>query len=599
LLKEIKVLDHLGDWKKSQGCGTLRAADKGAKVTLMGWVHRRREHGGLAFVDLRDSSGLCQAVFQEAMSERVRELGAEWVVALRGELRMRPEGMRNPEMPSGDVELLVEQMRVLNKSRTPPFPIESFHQGEVGEDLRLKYRYLDLRRRDMQDRMTFRHEVALQLRRFLSGEGFREIETPLLIRSTPEGARDYVVPSRVHPGKFYALPQSPQLYKQLLMVAGYEKYFQLARCLRDEDLRGDRQPEHTQIDMEMSFVTEDDVFDLVERMLQSVFREVMGRELPAPFSRMSFREAMDRYGSDKPDLRFGLELADLSEACAGAEFKAFRSVVEAGGVVKGLRVPAGAGFSRKEIEELERSAKAFRAKGLAWMKVAAGAPTGGVSKFFAGETGETILRTLEAEDGDLILMVGDAWEIAAQALGAVRKALGLKLNLIEPDAFRFLWVHEFPLFEWNAELERWEAMHHLFSMPLDEDLSRLDDDPGKVRGQLYDLVCNGVELASGSIRIHRRDIQEKVMAVVGIDEEEAEKRFGFLLGAFDYGAPPHGGIAPGLDRLLMVLDGGDSIRDYIAFPKTLQAKSLMVDAPTSIEGKQLEELSIEIRRESD
>ncbi len=591
------MLDHQGDWKKSHGCGNLRASDEGGEVILMGWVHRRREHGGLAFVDLRDSSGICQVVFQEAMSDRVRELGAEWVVALRGKVNLRPEEMRNADMPSGDVEILVEEMRILNESLTPPFPIESFHQGEVGEDLRLKYRYLDLRRRDMQDRMTFRHNVVLEVRDFLSSQGFREIETPMFIRSTPEGARDYVVPSRVHPGMFYALPQSPQLYKQLLMVAGYEKYFQMARCFRDEDLRGDRQPEHTQIDMEMSFVTEDEIFDVVERMLESVFKNVMGQELKVPFDRMSFQEVMDLYGSDKPDLRFGLELSDLSEACAQSEFKAFTGVVEAGGVVKGLCVPGGASFSRKEIEELEKSAKTYHAKGLAWMKVDEGGLAGGVSKFFGGGAGESIVKMLKAGAGDLILMVGDEWETAATAMGAVRNALGRKLDLIKPDDFRFLWVHKFPLFGWDEEKKAFEAMHHLFTLPLDEDLEYLDSDPGKVRGQLYDLVCNGVELASGSIRIHRRDIQEKVMAVVGIDKAEAERRFGFLLGAFDYGAPPHGGIAPGLDRLLMVLDGGDSIRDYIAFPKTLQAKSLMVDSPAPIDEEQLRELSIEIRKE--
>ena len=591
------MLDHLGDWKKSHGCGELRAGDEGAEVVLMGWVHRRREHGGLACVDLRDSSGICQVVFQEAMSERVRELGSEWVVALRGRVNLRPEDMRNADMPSGEVEILVDELRILNESQTPPFPIESFHQGEVGEDLRLKYRYLDLRRREMQDRMTFRHRVVLQVRDFLSSQGFREIETPMLIRSTPEGARDYVVPSRIHHGMFYALPQSPQLYKQLLMVAGYEKYFQIARCLRDEDLRGDRQPEHTQIDMEMSFVTEDEVFDVIERMLQSVFENVVGQDLEVPFARMSFQEVMDLYGSDKPDLRFGLELHDLSEACAKSEFKAFTGVVESGGVVKGLRVPGGASFSRKEIEELEKSAKTYRAKGLAWMKVEDSGLAGGVSKFFGGGAGDAVVEILGAEAGDLVLMVGDEWETAATSMGAVRNALGRKLELIEPKDFRFLWVHKFPLFEKDEDSGAWQAMHHLFTMPLDEDMQYLDSDPGKVRGQLYDLVCNGVELASGSVRIHRRDIQEKVMATVGIDKAEAERRFGFLLGAFDYGAPPHGGIAPGLDRLLMVLDGGDSIRDYIAFPKTLQAKSLMVDSPAPIDADQLKELSIDIREE--
>jgi len=591
------VLSHLEDWKKSHSCGALRAADEGSEVTLMGWVHRRRDHGGLAFVDLRDSGGRCQVVFQEEAGEALREIRSEWVLALRGRVRLRPEGMRNADMPTGDVEVEVLELKILNQSETPPFPIESGHQGEVSEDLRLKYRYLDLRRAEMQERMSFRHQVVLSVREFLHGEGFREVETPLLIRSTPEGARDYVVPSRVHPGMFYALPQSPQLYKQLLMVAGFEKYFQIAHCLRDEDLRGDRQPEHTQIDMEMSFVNEEDIFDVVERMLASVFEKAMGQDLPTPFPRMSFHEAMDLYGSDKPDLRFGMEMADLSEIAGASEFKAFRSVVEGGGVVRGLRVPGASGFSRREIEEQEKAAKTYRAKGLAWMKVEDEGLAGGVSKFFGGDIEARLREALGLESGDLLLMVADRWETACQSLGAVRSALGKKLGLIAEGEFKFLWVHRFPLFEWDEDKERWEAKHHLFTMPCPEDFEHLESDPGQVHGQLYDLVCNGVELASGSIRIHRRDIQERVMAVVGIDKEEARERFGFLLGAFDYGAPPHGGIAPGLDRLLMVLDGGDSIRDYIAFPKTLQAKSLMVDSPAPIGEEQLRELSLRIEVE--
>jgi aspartyl-tRNA synthetase len=543
-------------------------------------------------MDLRDSSGICQLVFQDEGDLRVAEIRSEWVIAVRGTVRLRPEGMRNADMPSGDVEVLVSELKVLNESLTPPFPIENFHQGEVSEDLRLQYRYLDLRRKEMQERIRFRHRLVLAVRNYLSEQGFREIETPMFIRSTPEGARDYVVPSRVHPGKFYALPQSPQLYKQLLMVAGYEKYFQLARCFRDEDLRGDRQPEHTQIDMEMSFVTEDDVFEVIEGMLHSVFREVLDRDLEIPFPRMSFHEVMDLYGSDKPDLRFGLELMDLGEIAADCEFQAFRSVMESGGAVRGIRVPQGATFSRKEIEGLEKAAKTYRAKGLAWMKQEEGAFKGGVSKFFEGEIADRLRTATGMEDGDLLLMVADRWETSCSAMGAVRNQLARKLDLIVRGEFRFLWVHRFPMFEQVEDSGEWRAMHHLFTMPRPEDMEYLDSDPGRVHGQLYDLVCNGVELASGSIRIHRRDLQEKVMSVVGIDREEAQKRFGFLLGAFDYGAPPHGGIAPGLDRLLMVLDGGDSIRDYIAFPKTLQAKSLMVDSPSEISGEQWKELHI-------
>jgi len=591
------VLDDLGRWRRSADCAALKAADAGREVTLMGWVHRRRDHGNLVFIDLRDRSGLCQVVFtgaDEVLREALKPVRSEWVLGVRGRVRPRPAEMVNPELPSGAIELVAEELRVLAASPTPPFAIESFQEGEVSDDLRLKFRYLDLRRREMQARMRFRHAVTLAVRRHLDGEGFLEIETPMLIRSTPEGARDYVVPSRVQPGNFYALPQSPQLYKQLLMVAGYEKYFQIARCLRDEDLRGDRQPEHTQIDMEMSFVGEDEVFAVVERMLLAVFREVLGRELALPFPRLSYAEAMARYGSDKPDLRFGLELMDLGAVAAKSEFAAFTGVLAAGGSVRGLVVPGGATFSRKEIEELEAVAKTYKAKGLAWLKRGAEGLSGGVAKFFPGALGEALVSASGLGEGDLLLMVGDQGETPSIALGAVRSALGAKLGLAVGQDFRFLWVHRFPMFE-RDEQGAWQAMHHLFTMPYPEDLPLLEKDPGRVHGQLYDLVCNGVELASGSIRIHRRDIQERVMAVVGIDKAEAERRFGFLLGAFDYGAPPHGGIAPGLDRLLMVLDGGLSIRDYIAFPKTLQGKCLMVGSPAPLDAAQLDELQLALR----
>ncbi len=591
------MFENLGDWKRSGACASLNATDEGAEVILTGWVQRRRDHGALVFIDLRDRSGVCQVVVDGedvVLAEQLKSVRSEWVLAVKGRVRLRPEEMRNTDMASGEVEVLAGAVKILNHSQTPPFPIETFQESEVGDDLRFKYRFLDLRRREMQERMAFRHRVVLAVRDHLDELGFLEIETPLLIRSTPEGARDYVVPSRLQPGLFYALPQSPQLYKQLLMVGGYEKYFQIARCLRDEDLRGDRQPEHTQIDMEMSFVDEEEIFAVVEEMLGSVFGKVMDRELPTSFPRLSYREAMDRYGSDKPDLRFGLELVDLSEAAAASEFKAFRSVLDAGGSVRGIRVPGGARFSRREIEELEASAKTYRAKGLAWMKCDEGGLTGGVSKFFGGAAGEALVAATGLVAGDLLVMVGDQGEVTCTALGAVRVALGSKLDLIEAGEFHFLWVHRFPLFERSEEGGEWQAMHHLFTMPDDEDIEHLDSDPGRVRGQLYDLVCNGVELASGSIRIHRRDLQERVMAVVGIDKEDAERRFGFLLGAFDYGAPPHGGLAIGLDRFLMVLDGGDSIRDYIAFPKTLQAKSLMVESPSPLEPEQLRELNLSV-----
>ncbi|MCP4544865.1 MAG: aspartate--tRNA ligase [bacterium] len=594
------MLDNLGDWKRSDACADLRQDDDNREVLLMGWVHRRRDHGGLVFLNLRDRSGICQVVIDSedaCILEKVKHIRSEFVLAVKGRVRLRPDGMRNAEMPSGDVEVLVEELRILNASKTPPFPIESVVQDEVSDEIRFKYRYLDLRRHEMQERMIFRHDIVRAIRDFLSSEGFLEIETPLLIRSTPEGARDYVVPSRLQQGCFYALPQSPQLYKQLLMVAGYEKYFQMARCMRDEDLRGDRQPEHTQIDMEMSFVSEEEIFAVVESLLQHIFKTVMGQDLPGSFLCLSYAEAMDRFGTDKPDMRFGLELVDLSEIAAASTFNAFKSVVESGGRVKGIRVPGAATFSRKQITELEDLAKHFKAKGLAWMKVTEEGLSGGVSKFFADAPGEAIAQAMELEVGDLLLMVADTPQVAAVSLGAVRSRLGAQLKLTEPGDFRFLWVHRFPLFEWNEDHQRWDAMHHLFSMPCLEDIDKLESDPGQVHGQLYDLVCNGVELASGSIRIHRRDIQERVMAVVGIDKAEAEERFGFLLGAFDFGAPPHGGIAPGLDRLLMVLDGGSSIRDYIAFPKTLKGTSPMVGSPSPIDDEQLKELGLEIRGE--
>jgi aspartyl-tRNA synthetase len=591
------LLENLGDWKRSHACAALSATDEGQDVTIMGWVHKRRDHGSLVFINLRDISGTCQVVIDsedEQILERVKSIRSEFVLGIRGLVRLRPEGMRNDEMASGAIEVLVTELRILNSSKTPPFPIESSVQDEASEDLRFKYRFLDLRRREMRDRMIFRHQVSLAIRDFLSSEGFMEIETPLLIRSTPEGARDYVVPSRLHPGNFYALPQSPQLYKQLLMVAGFEKYFQLARCLRDEDLRGDRQPEHTQIDMEMSFTSEEEIFDVVERLLGYIFSNVMSKELPTPFERLTYDEVIDRFGTDKPDLRFGLELMDLSEIAARSDFKAFSSVIADGGKVRCIHVPGGGKFSRKEITELEDLAKHFGARGLAWMKMDESALTGGVSKFFVGDLAGEICAKTGMAQGDLLLMVADTVKVSAIALGAVRSRLGEKLQLTKPEDFRFLWVHRFPLFERNEEHQRWDATHHLFTMPAEEDIEKLESDPGAVKGQLYDLVCNGVELASGSIRIHRRDIQERVMAVVGIDKEDAERRFGFLLGAFDFGAPPHGGIAPGLDRLLMVLGGGDSIRDYIAFPKTLKGASPMVGSPSPIDQQQLDELGIRI-----
>ncbi|HET9234177.1 MAG TPA: aspartate--tRNA ligase [Candidatus Eisenbacteria bacterium] len=591
----LPVVESMGGWRRSHLCGELRASHAGHEAVLMGWVQRTRDHGGVVFIDLRDHSGITQIVFHPAALSaadlgKARSARAEFVLAIRGNVVARPANMVNRDLATGEVEVDATQVRVLNVSRTPPFPIED--DADVTEDLRLRYRYLDLRRFSLQEALRLRARVSLEVRSFLTGQGFAEIETPMMVRPTPEGARDYIVPSRLHPGKFYALPQSPQLYKQILMVSGMNKYFQLARCLRDEDLRADRQPEHTQIDIEMAFVTEEEVFAVIEGLFSHVFRTCLGVELPVPFERLTYREAMDRFGTDKPDRRFELELVDVSQAAAQTEFGVFKSALAHGGTVKALRVPDGAGRSRKDIDDLEAAARTYGAKGLAWTKLGASGPEGGIAKFLSGHSG--ILEALNAEPGDLLLFVADAWPIACKALGAVRTVLGEPLVAGRDRDFRFLWVREFPLFEFNPDRGRWEAAHHIFSMPMEEHFQYLETDPGKVHAHLYDLVANGIELASGSIRIHRRDIQERVMKVLGITREEADRRFGFLLEAFQYGAPPHGGIAPGLDRLIMVMSGRKSLRDVIAFPKTARATSLMDQAPAPVDAEDLEALHIRI-----
>jgi len=587
--------EAMGDWVRSHHCGALRGDDAGTEAVLMGWVHRNRDHGGVLFVDLRDHTGITQVVFHPEKVDpetlrKVRAVRAEFVLAVRGRTARRPGEMVNPDLPTGEIEVEAADARVLNVSRTPPFPVDD--ETEVGEDLRLRYRYLDLRRFSLQETLRLRSRATLEIRNHLAGRGFVEVETPMMVRPTPEGARDYIVPARLHPGKFYALPQSPQLYKQILMVSGMDRYFQLARCLRDEDLRADRQPEHTQIDMEMAFVREDDVFGVVEELMAHVFRSCLGVDLPTPFPRLTYREAMDRYGTDKPDLRFDLELVDVSPQVAGSGFGVFAQAVARGGVVKALRVPEGAALSRKEIDGLEAAARTYGAKGLAWTKVGADGFEGGVGKHL-GEA-RPLAEATGAVAGDLLLFVADAWNVAAKSLGAVRSVLGEPLVRGREQEFRFLWVREFPLFEFNPDRGRWEAAHHLFSMPMEEHLPYLETDPGKVHAHLYDLVANGVELASGSIRIHRRDIQERVMKVVGMSLEEADRRFGFLLEAFQYGAPPHGGIAPGLDRLIMLMSGRRSLRDVIAFPKTARAASLMDQAPSEVDPHDLLDLHIRI-----
>ena len=583
-------------------CGALRAADAGTTVILNGWVHRKRDHGGISFINLRDRYGLTQVVVDSDAPADLAELAAdlrmEFCIAVEGTVRLRPDSMKNPDMPTGEVEVVAKTVKILSRSEVPPFVIDE--KTNASEELRLKYRYLDLRSDTMQRHLALRSRVAYAVREFLVKRDFLEIETPTFIKSTPEGARDYLVPSRLYPGKFYALPQSPQLYKQILMVSGFDRYFQIARCYRDEDARGDRQPEFTQIDLEMSFVSRDDVLSLIEGMMGHVFRETMKIELPATFTRLSWEDAMNRYGTDKPDLRFDLEMQDGAALAEKGTFQAFKDALAAGGAVKALVVPgAAATTSRKNIDELEGAAKIFKARGLGWMKVAegeAGKPAleGGISKFFEGKADE-VCGELGAKPGDLLLFVADAkHRVACTALGAVRSKLGKDLNLIKEGTFAFAWIIDFPLFEWNEEEEKWDAAHHMFSWPQEQYHETLESDPGSVKGDLYDLVLNGYELASGSIRIHDPELQKRIFRIVGFSEEEAAEKFGFLTEAFKYGAPPHGGIAPGLDRLVMLMAGETSIKEVIAFPKNSFAQSLMDDCPSEVDSKQLVDLHINI-----
>ena len=581
--------------KRTVTCGELRAADEGKTVTLNGWVHRNRDHGGVQFFNLRDRYGLTQVVINPdaapALKDVAAELKFEYVVAVEGTVQKRPDEMVNTDMETGAIEVAANAIHILTRSETLPFMIDE--RSEAREDLRLQYRYLDLRSFSMQRKIKLRHDVSFRVREYLHENGFYEIETPTLIRSTPEGARDFLVPSRLNPGTFYALPQSPQLYKQILMVSGFDRYFQIAHCFRDEDARGDRQLEHTQIDIEMSFVSKDDVFGMLEGMLAHVFHHALGKELKVPFERLPYDDAMNRFGSDKPDLRFALELQDAASLAPGSSFQVFKSVVESGGAIKALVVPGKADYSRKQITDLENVAKTYGAKGLAWMKATENGLEGGISKFFAEQTDE-VRTTLGASDGDLILFVAAPWKTACTALGAVRSRLGRDLELFDPSEFRFAWIVDFPLFEWDEDNKKWEASHHMFTMPQEQYVDTMEDDPGAVKGDLYDLVCNGVEMASGSIRINDPDIQRRIFSIVGFPEEEAESRFGFLLEAFKYGAPPHGGIAPGLDRLCMVMAGESTIREVMAFPKNTMGVSAVDFSPAGVETAQLDELGLAI-----
>lgn len=580
---------------RTHWCGELGIGDIGKAVILAGWVHRRRDHGGLIFVDLRDRSGIIQAVFDPEAPEafaKAEQMRAEYVVRIHGTVARRPLGTENEALPTGKIEIIVKAAEILNPAKTPPFYIED--GIEVDETLRLRYRYLDLRRPEMQRGLALRHRAALAVRDFLNHEGFWEIETPVLTKSTPEGARDYLVPSRLNPGRFYALPQSPQLFKQLLMVAGIERYFQIVRCFRDEDLRADRQPEFTQIDIEMSFVDSDDVINLTERLVARVCRDVADIAVQTPFPRLAFNEALDRFGTDKPDLRYGLELTDVSDIAGASECNVFKAALAGGGQVKGLRAPGCAGWSRREIDELTRFAVAHKAPGLAYIVISPEGIRSPIAKFFSQGQLEALVDRLGGQPGDVLLFVAGKPEVVAAALDFLRRHLAERLGLIPPNTFAFTWITDFPMFAFDDTEKRYVAMHHPFTSPHEASIALLETDPLAVRAKAYDLVLNGVELGGGSIRIHRRDIQERVFRVIGLDPAEAREKFGFLLEAFEYGTPPHGGIALGFDRLLMLLLGKKTIRDVMAFPKTQSAQDLMTGAPGLVAPQQLRELHIRL-----
>jgi len=588
-------MESMGSLKRSHTCNDLVAKNIGDEVTLMGWVLRRRDHGGVIFIDLRDRWGITQVVFNpqvnEAVHAKAHDLRSEWVLAVRGKVEARPDGMINPKLKTGEIEILVDELRILNSSETPPFPLDE--EVEVSDTLRLKYRYLDLRRPGMAENLIMRHKACQAIRAYLNGQNFLEIETPVLTRSTPEGARDYLVPSRVNPGKFFALPQSPQLFKQLLMVAGMDRYYQIVKCFRDEDLRADRQPEFTQVDMELSFVREEEIFAVAEGMMKLLFKETLNLNLAPPFPHMTYDEAMERYGTDRPDTRFGLELISLTEVVKNCSFKVFRSVVESGGMVKSINAKGCAHFSRKDLDDLTAYVSNFGAKGLAWVKVKPdGEWQSPIAKFFTDEERAEMAKTLDAAPDDLLFFVADQPTIVQQSLAELRLELARRLNYIDKNTFNFVWVTDFPLLEYDNAERRHMAVHHPFTAPKEEDFGMLDTDPAKARSRAYDLVLNGTEIGGGSIRIHQKELQDKIFGILGISKEEAEDKFGFLVRALELGAPPHGGMAFGLDRLMMIIAGRDTIRDVIAFPKTQKATCPLTDAPSDVARKQLTELSL-------
>ncbi|MDN4494573.1 aspartate--tRNA ligase [Ureibacillus aquaedulcis] len=587
--------------QRTHACAEISEQQQGEKVVLKGWVQKRRDLGGLIFVDVRDRSGIVQVVFGDeakdalAVAEKIRN---EYVVEIEGTVVLRDESQVNPNIESGKIEVIASSINIINEAKTPPFAIDD--KVEVSEDIRLKYRYLDLRRPVMFNTFKLRSDITRSIRNFLQNEGFLEVETPILTKSTPEGARDYLVPSRVHEGEFYALPQSPQLFKQLLMVSGFEKYFQIARCFRDEDLRADRQPEFTQVDIETSFMSMDEIIEMNERLIQKVMKEAKGVDVQLPFQRMPYKEAMARYGSDKPDVRFGLELVGLSEIVRVSSFKVFAQAVESGGEVKAINVKGNADkYSRKDIDALTEFVKIYGAKGLAWLKVTDEGLNGPIAKFFEGEVAENLINATNAESGDLLLFVADSSDVVAASLGALRNKLGKELELIDESVYAFLWITDWPLLEYDEEAGRYTAAHHPFTRPFEEDIDKMETNPAEVRAQAYDIVLNGYELGGGSLRIYERDLQEKMFKLLGFSQEEAQEQFGFLLEAFEYGVPPHGGLAFGLDRFVMLLAGRTNLRDTIAFPKTATASCLLTSAPSEVSDAQLQELSLAVTKKKE